>query len=392
MSDPCAIIAGDVVCSLGGSVEEVWRRMLKNECGLRPLRRLPRGRYLSDIAGEISQETESLIRSEVAASNQEWAWPLSLYVARRVLDRGGTARQRAERTGLILSTTKAEIGNIERMAARPDETVGDHHNAYALARDLAAALGLRGPVFAVSNACASGLVAIVQAARLLRRDDADRMLVVGVDVLSDFLMAGFSSLNALSRDACRPFDAKRTGLSLGEGAAAMLMARAGDSTEPALGTLLGWGVSDDANHITAPSRTGDGLKRALVQALKMSELAPSEIHYINGHGTGTFYNDEMEAKAVRGVFGLPTPPVTSMKGYLGHTLGAAGVIETVLSLTAMRERLVPASMGLQEIGVSEPINIPTQRLPLAKLDHVLTLKCGFGGMNAALVLGRGGAS
>jgi len=385
-----AIVAADAVASLGADAEEIWRRMLANECGIRPLRRLSRGAYLTDLAGEIPSEIESAIRARAPGPERAWAWPLALAVARGVLDAAAKKRLTPfPNTGLILSTTKSEIGAIERMATQPDQPVDEHHNAYALARDLAAALGLKGPVFAVSNACASGLIAVIQAARLLERGDADRMMVVGVDVLSDFILAGFSSLNALSRRPCRPYDARRDGLSLGEGSGALLMTRCADADGPALGTVLGWGASDDATHLTAPSRSGEGLRRALEQALKTSGLAASDIHFVNGHGTGTVYNDEMEARALHDVFGSPTPPVASMKGYFGHTLGAAGVIETILSLIALRERLVPGGMGLEELGVSAPIRVPSGPLHLPAADHAVALKCGFGGINAAVVLGRG---
>lgn len=388
MSEAYPILAGEVVTALGAGTDEVWRRMLEGSGGIRPLRRFAPGKFLTEVAAEVPLETESLLRAREPAPAAGRAWLFALAAARRALE-ACPAVDRPLRTGLVLSTTKGEIGAIERLVTHPADPVDAHHDPGAFARDLSAALGLAGPVLAVSNACASGLVAVAQGARLLRRGEADRVLVVGVDALGEFLLAGFSALNALSKGPCRPFDARRTGLSLGEGSAALMLARPECAGRPPEAVLRGWAITNDAHHITAPSRTGEGLIRALTQALAMAGLRPAEIDYINGHGTGTLYNDEMEAKAVRAVFGLPTPPVTSMKGYFGHTLGAAGVIETVLSLAALRARTVPASLGLNEPGVSEPITLPRAHLPLPRFDHFVTHKCGFGGMNAVLVISRG---
>ena len=301
---------------------------------------------------------------------------------------GGGDRLAASRTGLVLASTKAEIGHLERLAA--GEEAGRRHNPYELARDLAEALGLAGPVMTVSNACASGLIAIVQAARLLRRGDAEMVVVVGVDVLAEFILAGFSALNALSPLACRPFDAERDGLSLGEGAAAVLLTLAPRRDDTILGEVAGWGVTNDACHITAPSRTGAGLEAAIVGALASAGVEPGDIHCINGHGTATVYNDAMEAKAVYRVFGRGMPPLSSMKGYFGHTLGAAGVIEVALTLRSMREGVVPACLGLRTLGVDAPVHVPTEHLRVPRLSNALSIKSGFGGVNAALVLTQGG--
>jgi 3-oxoacyl-[acyl-carrier-protein] synthase-1 len=211
------------------------------------------------------------------------------------------------------------------------------------------------------------------------------MIVVGVDVLADFILSGFSSLKSLSRRPCRPYDKERDGLSLGEGAGAVILA-VDKSNLPVLATIKGWAVTNDANHITGPSRTGEGLKVAMKKALNMAQMTPEQIDYINGHGTGTIYNDEMEAQAIGTVFEKSLPPVTSMKGYFGHTLGAAGTIETGLCLMAMRENTIPACLGFERLGVDKPINVPAEHLK-HNLTNVLTIKCGFGGVNAAVILG-----
>jgi 3-oxoacyl-[acyl-carrier-protein] synthase-1 len=255
-----------------------------------------------------------------------------------------------------------------------------------LARDLAGALGLAGPTIAVSNACASGLVAIIHAARMVRQKRVRAMLVVGADTLSDFVLGGFSSLRALSSGPCRPYDKDRSGLSLGEGAGALLIAEADAVDAPPAALMRGWNISNDANHITGPSRTGEGLKKALRAALEMSGLPPDAIDYVNGHGTGTLYNDEMEAQAFHAVFGDAGAPVTSMKGYFGHTLGAAGVIETALCAMVLRDKTVPASLGFRTPGVGAPIRILDAAKSFEPMRALVTVKSGFGGVNAALVM------
>lgn len=386
MSQPCSILAADVVTSLGAGCEEVWSQMTRGACGLRPMKRFPHGKYRTDVAGEIPDEVMAGLAPDGPGADETRAYALALGVGRRLV-RALPADLPRQRTGLVLATTKAEIDELHHKVLSRPTSGRERFNPFVMARDLARDLGLAGPVLAASSACASGSIAIIQAARLLTRGEADRVLVIGVDVLADFILAGFSALAALSRGPCRPFDQSRDGLSLGEGAGALLLARAPDRGSP-LAILRGWGMTGDACHITAPSRTGEGLRRALLGALAMAGLAPQDIHYINSHGTGTVYNDEMEAEALGAVFGEAGPPVSSMKGYFGHTLGAAGVIEAALCLKVLRERAVPASMGLTDLGVGRPINVTRVPLRPDPLDNLLTIKCGFGGVNAVLAISR----
>jgi len=343
------------------------------------MRRFAHGRYLTDVAAELPDEVEA------ALPGGRHAFALALMVGRRTLEHAALSPN--TRIGLALATTKAEIESLERMVRAPGEESDGRDNPGVFARDLAAELRLTGPVAAVSAACASGVAAIVHAARLLKRGDADMMLVIGVDVLADFVLAGFSSLAALSARPCRPYDGSRDGLSLGEGAGALLLTR---ECPAALGVVAGWGITNDASHVTAPSRNGRGLALAMERALETSGLDAGDVHYINGHGTGTRYNDEMEAKAIGAVFSGAMPPVSSMKGYFGHTSGAAGVIEAALCLAAMRERTVPASMGLERAGEEcAGLNLAKGHVRLDRMENVVTVKSGFGGVNGALVLSRG---
>lgn len=370
-----------MVTALGDGIETVWSRMLAGDGGIQPLRRCFSGKYRTETAGEIPPDVESVVCPDPATR----CFDLARHVAGRAMERSAC---NPKGMGLVLSTTKGEITELETIAHNGRASPIGRFNLYRMARDLADALGLDGPTMAVSNACASGLVAVIQAARMVRQKRVRAMLVVGADILSDFVIGGFSSLRALSCGPCRPYDKDRSGLSLGEGAGALVVADAGAFDAPESALIRGWGVSNDANHITGPSRTGEGLKKALRAALQMSGLPPDAIDYVNGHGTGTAYNDEMEAQAFHAVFGDAGVPVSSMKGYFGHTLGAAGVIETALCAMVLRDRTVPASLGLRTPGVGTPIRILDATTFFAPLRTLVTVKSGFGGVNAALVMTR----
>ncbi|MCC6820654.1 MAG: beta-ketoacyl-[acyl-carrier-protein] synthase family protein [Verrucomicrobia subdivision 3 bacterium] len=293
----------------------------------------------------------------------------------------------AERIGLVLSTTKANIDALERLSAgRPcSDSARRHLQPDLLAADLAAEHGARGPIQTISVACVSGLIALMQGARLIQRGAADAVLVVGADHLSAFVVAGFTALKALDPSGCRPFDRDRCGLSPGEAGAAVVLVR-GDLAPPPAITLRGWGSSNDANHMTGPSRDGSGLAQAIRVALTAAQLRTDQIDYVNAHGTGTPYNDAMESAALRTVFGATCPPVSGLKGMLGHTLGAAGIVETMACVLAMQERLLPGTPRLSHAAEATPPSLVKTPRAVIQLNHVLKLNTGFGGMNGALIL------
>ena len=234
-------------------------------------------------------------------------------------------------------------------------------------------------------ACVSGLVAIQQGVRLIQRGEAEAVYVVGVDCLSEFVVAGFTALKALDPAGCRPFDAGRCGLSPGEAGAAILLARADLVSEPAI-RVAGFGSSNDANHLTGPSRDGSGLALAIRTAMKSAGLEAPLIDYVHAHGTGTSYNDAMESLALASIFGGNCPPVSGSKGMLGHTLGAAGVLETICCVLAMQESFVPGTPRLSAAAEGMPASLLQETRNVPKLTHVLKLNTGFGGMNCALIL------
>ncbi|MGH7355336.1 MAG: beta-ketoacyl-[acyl-carrier-protein] synthase family protein, partial [Candidatus Rokuibacteriota bacterium] len=260
--------------------------------------------------------------------------------------------------------------------------------ARALARDL----GARGPVLTVSTACASGATALGLAAEWLRDDRADLVVAGGYDILCRFVMRGFDALRSLTRERVRPFDRRRSGLLLGEAGALVLMARDGDTRGPVLGRLLGHASTSDGSHIAAPDPEGRGLAEAIRVALAEADVATADVDFVSAHGTATPLNDRIEAAVLGRALGARagSVPVNSIKGALGHTMGAAATLEAIMCLLAARHSVVPPTLGLEAPD------------PACQLDHVvgapravgtrvsLSTSLGFGGCNAALVL-EGGA-
>jgi len=278
---------------------------------------------------------------------------------------------------LILSTTK---GNIEWLGRQPDHRISLHRSASLIASYHQMA---RQPLV-VSSACISGAMALILAARLLEARQYKHIVVVGCDRFSSFVYSGFQSFHALAEGLCRPFDKDRTGINLGEAAACMILsAEAGAALEAPLARLAGGGLSNDANHLSGPSRTGTELAAAIDGALRQAGITAPALGMISAHGTATVFNDEMEAKAIA-LAGASAVPLHSFKSYTGHTLGAAGIIESVVACKAMKEDILPASLNFETMGVAAPVNI-SARHRRGSADFLLKTASGFGGCNAALV-------
>ena len=265
------------------------------------------------------------------------------------------------------------------------------HNTGALVSFVRDGLGLRGPAFTISTACSSSAKAFAAADRLIGAGLADAAIVGGVDSLCLTTLYGFSSLELTSPEPCRPGDAHRQGLSIGEAAAFALLERA-DAAPAQPGpriVLSGWGESSDAHHMSAPHPEGRGARAAMAQALQRAALSPQDIGYINLHGTATPANDLSEGRGVAAVFAdHPDAPSSSTKGMTGHTLGAAGAVEAVVSALALQHGLLPASVGMQTPDPAIPLNIVSVPQRTSSLRHVLSNSFGFGGSNASLVLSR----
>ena len=286
----------------------------------------------------------------------------------------------SNRTAIVLSTTK---GNVEAL----DRDFGGAGNEYLgySAQKVADYFGISTTPVVVSNACISGLCAQIVAMRSLESGRYDTVIVMGADVQSRFIVTGFQSFKALSQEQCKPFDINRQGLNLGEAAATVIYHRVEDENKDCWQVVSG-AIRNDANHISGPSRTGEGSYRAMRAVLEGFDL--NEVGLVNVHGTSTPYNDEMEAIAL-GRIGLNNIYVNTLKGYYGHTMGAAGVLEAVLSMHALDHGIVLATRGYEQCGTSVPVNVSAQHRNTSAKSFVKLLS-GFGGCNAAMLFKKGG--
>ncbi len=382
------VIAGcGAISAVGSGIEPLLAALKNNSSGLRALEKFNSPRFQSQIVGSTSPWWGETPSSPNFSENP--AWHLAAEALRQARAAANIVLKKisATRIALVLSTTKANITALELLSENQpcSETARRHLRADLLAEDLAKEFGAHGPVQTVSVACVSGLVAISQGAKIIQRGEADAVLVVGVDALSEFVVAGFTALKALDPLGCRPFDRDRCGLSPGEAGAAIILVR-GDFAPKTVIKIRAFGGSNDANHLTGPSRDGSGLAQAIRVALDAAKLSPGEIDFIHAHGTGTPYNDAMEALALKTIFGNACPPVSGAKGMLGHTLGAAGVIETICCVLAMENNFFPGTPRLSSPADGAPESLVRESRSVTGLKNVLKLNTGFGGMNGALVL------
>lgn len=280
-------------------------------------------------------------------------------------------------TFIVFSSTKGNVSLLDPSSSNQDERA----YLWEMGKRVASRFGASGRFCVISNACISGVSALVVARRLILSGKYRKIVVAGCDTLSRFIVSGFASFRSLSGGVCRPYDSSRDGLNLGEAAGAVLLS---DAFSEGAVVLSGGAISDDANHISGPSRTGDGLFFAMRNAMNEAGVTPDDISFLNMHGTATVYNDEMESKAV-GLAGLSSVPVQSLKPYFGHTLGASGVVETVMSAVQLRKGTVWGTKGYETPGTPMPLNVSSASRRVS-MKHCVKAASGFGGCNAAVVL------
>jgi 3-oxoacyl-(acyl-carrier-protein) synthase len=280
----------------------------------------------------------------------------------------------------LLSTTKGNIAHLS--GTIPPEA--DTYLGYTAGR-IAAYFKMKNRPVVVSNACVSGVSALTLAYRLLATGPYENIVVAGIDFVTAFTLSGFQSFKSISSEPCKPYDKARDGLSIGEGVGCILLtnnkAKIAGKKEI---RILGGATTNDANHISGPSRTGDGLSLAIENALSYSGVSHRDIDFVNLHGTATVYNDEMESKALQ-LSALSEVPANSLKGYFGHTLGASGVIETIVCIESLRNQMLYATLGFEVLGTPEPMNV-IARHRKANLQTFLKTASGFGGFNSAIVV------
>lgn len=289
-----------------------------------------------------------------------------------------------ERVGLIISTTKGNIDLLGTQHTFPEE------RAYLgeLGKQIKTFFGFPNTPIVLSNACVSGLLAISVAKRFIQQGRFDHVFVAGGDLVTQFILSGFDAFQALSDEPCRPFCNTRKGINIGEAGASVLVTKEDTQLAPESVLVLGDASSNDANHISGPSRTGEGLFKSLRLALEASGMTAEDIDYISAHGTATQFNDEMEAIAF-GRAGLQQTPLNSLKGYFGHTLGASGLVESIIGMHSLHNNVLYASKGFQALGVSEPLNI-IEKTTFKKIKTFLKTASGFGGCNTAVIFQKVG--
>ena len=373
MREVC-ICAAHTVTGLGPDLESLWRGAMAGESAIRPLTRFATGRYLTGNASWIEGLEYKNGRSGI--------YPL----LEQLFDSFASLPADA---ALLTASTKGCVDTMERLQEGVPGDPAEIPMAHLL-QWISTRLGLTSPGININAACASSTIAVARAASLIAAGRCEAAVVVCMDLVSEFVFSGFSALQALSPAVCRPFDRNRDGLTLGEGGAALLLMsheQAKREGRPVLGIVAGWGAANDATHITAPARDGCGLIQSVRQALKHAAIAPEQIAAISAHGTATVYNDQMELTAFRTLFGERSIPMHSIKGAIGHTLGAAGGIEVALGLKSLEAGQLPPTVGMlePEEGGEGFLSRSAQTI---NGNYLLSTNSGFGGVNAALILRR----
>lgn len=367
------VVSTNIVSPLGMSSQENWRAVLQGRSALRRLENY-KGIPLPFVASVFTPEqveelaVEGFTRFESLAIRS-----ITEALTHTDLDVHG------ERTIFILSTTKADVEELGFVAERD----GDYHRPALAAQRIAEHVGIGGGAIVCCNACISGVSAQILADRLISAGYYDNAVVCGADLVSSFTASGFLSFKSLSNEACRPFDADRQGLNLGEAAATIVFTRA-DSLREGDWLFERGEMDNDAFHLSTPAPSGEGARKVLEAVMKGRDA--SELAFVSAHGTATMFNDQMESVAIEKA-GLSAVPLTALKGWFGHTLGASGVLEVILGMMAVSESVVLPLRGFREIGVSGKVNLSPE-LRATDKNSFLKMISGFGGCNAAALYRR----
>lgn len=368
-------VGGDnIISSLGFTTEENFRNILTGTTGVKTGKY--DGLYPEAFPASLVDSSELIRRSKELNIEKDYTRfeQLVIHSIRDAIS-GYPVDPRAKHTLIILSTTKGNISLLKDSRGFEEDRV----HLWKSAKVIGDYFGASHQPLVISNACVSGVLALTTAHRLVKLDTYRDVIVCGCDELSEFIVSGFQSFYSLSQDVCRPFDKDRSGLSLGEGAATMILTSNKAGIRGQIIKIVNGSGSNDANHISGPSRTGEGLYVAINEVMK----GKTDIDFISAHGTATAYNDDMESVAFSRC-GLSQIPVNSYKGYIGHTLGAAGVMESVFCLESMRNNMLVKTYGYENPGTAEPLNVVSRNIPV-KTNRVLKTASGFGGSNAVIL-------
>jgi len=383
-----------VISALGGNVGETLAALQAKKSGIAPLRYLRTSRTEFPV-GEVKMTNEEMI-SLLNLPNKEPTTRTSLMGMLAVREALQNAQRlpkiKNQKIALVSGTTVGGMDKSEQFYI--DFFENDSKNAYILTHDcgtctemIADYFGIFSQVETISTACSSAANAIMLGAELLKSGRAYVVVAGGSECITKFHLNGFNTLMILDREPCRPFDATRAGLNLGEGAAYIVMETADNRFSP-LAELTGYANTCDAYHQTASSPDGEGAYLAMKKALRSAQLTPCQIDYINAHGTGTANNDLSEGTAIARLFGKKIPPVSSTKSFTGHTTSAAGGVEAVISLLAMQYNFYPANLNFSERMPELPFSPTMNEQPKKPLQHILSNSFGFGGNNTSLIFSK----
>ncbi|WP_306357732.1 MULTISPECIES: beta-ketoacyl-[acyl-carrier-protein] synthase family protein [unclassified Nocardia] len=402
-----------VVCGVGAvtaqgpGVEAMWRGFLAGTVAIRPVRGLDLTGCRTRLGGEVTPWRD---QDRDPDENVDPAVEFALAAAAEAIGNAGLRPRRsgadadgvpATRWGAVIGTCNGGLRSLEQAwRAERDGRVPPWRQylmiqPQTIAEAVGAVFGMRGPVLSVNTACAAGAHAVAHAVELIRADRADVMVVGGSDAFNETVFAGFHSLEALSPVPAAPYSKDRQGLSLGEGSGMLVLVEHAVAVRhglPVLAEVLGYGLSADGHHPTAPHPEGEGAARALTAAFAASGVTPADVRYVNGHGTGTPKNDSAESNAVRRAFGPAAEKValSSVKSMIGHLLGAAGAVEAIATVLALRDQIAPPTAGFTgpdpKCGLEAVPNV-ARRLPM---DVAMSNNFAFAGANATVVYGREG--
>ena len=370
----------NTINALGADVRSVFQALSEGRTGLQQMdgwQRLRMPLCFSRIEDDLLQDCFQAAEGGPGKTRLEQLMIASLH---DVVQRSGVKLD--ARTGLIIATTK---GNIDALA-KASQFPAERAELAELGKQVASHFGIPNTPVILSNACVSGLLALVVARRFIENGTYDHVLVTTGDLLSEFVLSGFNAFQALSAEPCRPYCVRRGGINLGEAVASALVTRDATFFSEDNVRIVGSGSCNDANHISGPSRTGEGLFRSISLAMQEADVTPDDLQLISAHGTATVFNDEMESIAFKRS-GLSHVPLHSLKGYFGHCLGAAGLLETLIAAQCLYQGRTIASAGFAELGVSQPLNVII-RSGDADMRRFIKTASGFGGCNTAVVFER----
>ena len=373
------ISSDNIICSLGFNTKEVFENLKKNISGIQ----LNSDRKYSQSDVPLSLINEAAFSKECEKYKIDHSFTkleklliisISEAIHKSAIDLS------SPKTLFIVSTTK---GNID-LLGKHEEVRNDRLYLWETAATIQKYFKNPNLPIVVSNACISGVVAIVNGMRFLQTDKYENIVICGGDIMTEFVISGFQSFKAISSTICRPFDNSRDGISLGEGAGTIILSSNKQNLNGESNVkVIGGAVSNDANHISGPSRTGDGLHYSIKKSIEEAQIKESDIDHILAHGTATPYNDEMEAKAFA-LANLLDVPTNSLKGFFGHTLGAAGIIESIIGVHSLKENVMINTFGFENLGVTENLNV-INKLTYKPINTILKTASGFGGCNASVI-------